>query len=354
MSKSSSGALTLLRRVVKSPVTRLVLFVVIIAGITMLVRGNMDFVSQAKNYFRHADPLWLLAAAGAIALSVSAMSEMMICILKSVDVRPKRRSVYALTLTCNSVALTFPGGTPISVAMGFREQLKWGASSVVASWYAVVSGVIATAGLASFGVVAVFALGAQINPWFLSFSLVGLIAVLVAIRWATKRAHRIEGLVVRVIGSFNRRFNRPEDQGIAQARDVLATLRTVELPVPRVLLAFCFSLLNWGADLLCLMFCLWAVGVHPSIASVMLAFVTAKIVGTAQVTPGGLGPVEATIVGTLVATGLSSASALAATVLFRVISFLLLAVVGWIVFFVQYASKASRDAILRADLPSEE
>ena len=41
--------------------------------------------------------------------------------------------------------------------------------------------------------------------------------------------------------------------------------------------------------------------------------------------------------GTLVATGMTSATALAATIIFRMISFILLAAVGWAIFLIQYA-----------------
>lgn len=324
------------RAIVANKWFRLGFFVALLAVVGVLLHNHTDFVRQAVGYIRRANPWWTAAAVAAIAVSISAMSEMMISLLRSVDVRPPRRSVYALTLTCNSVALTFPGGTAIAIAMGFREQMKWGASSMIATWYAVVSGVISAAGLAIYGLVAFYVLGAQLNGWTLIGSVAVLCALLAAIKWSASNLEKVEVVVLRLLGWGNRRLGHPENRGADKVANYIDTLRTVDLPLHRILIALMYSLINWGADWVCLLFCLWAMGVHPSIPSVMLAFVTMKIVGTAQVTPGSLGTVEATLVATLVATGLPSATAFAATVLFRLISFALLAIVGWIVFIGQY------------------
>ena len=50
-----------------------------------------------------------------------------------------------------------------------------------------------------------------------------------------------------------------------------------------------------------------------------LAFVTAKIVGTAQITPAGLGPVEAAMTGSLVAVGMTASSAFGVVFVYRII-----------------------------------
>jgi uncharacterized protein (TIRG00374 family) len=107
----------------------------------------------------------------------------------------------------------------------------------------------------------------------------------------------------------------------------------VELPPTKLLWSVILSLLNWVTEILCLLFCVHAVGATPSIAGVVLAFITAKLVGQAQITPGGLGPVDAALVGMLVgAAQMGSAKALAAVIVFRMISFLGLAIIGWLVF----------------------
>lgn len=294
-------------------------------------------MSEGLGYIGSANTTWIIVGIAFIGVSILAMGELMYVLLRSAGVPCKRSSVYALTLTSNSVSATFPGGPAISLAMIFREQHKWGASSVIASWYMVISGVIASGVLALYGLTAFYFLGAKVNPWTLVVSLIAVVVVLLVVKWLAAHLSHVERVVVRILRKVNHYRGKPLNTGIDKARESIKTLSSVDLPLPKLALAAVWSAVNWGADCLCLLVCLWAVGAHPNVASVVLAFVTAKIVGTAQVTPGGLGPVEATIVGTLVATGMTSATALAATIIFRMISFILLAAVGWVIFLIQYA-----------------
>ena len=58
----------------------------------------------------------------------------------------------------------------------------------------------------------------------------------------------------------------------------------------------------------------------------------AKIAGAVPVTPGGLGPVEAAMVAAFVSTGVDATTAAAAVVAYRIISFALMTVIGWIIY----------------------
>ena len=76
-------------------------------------------------------------------------------------------------------------------------------------------------------------------------------------------------------------------------------------------------------------------GAKAPIAGVVLSFISAKLVGQAQITPGGLGPVDIVLTSTLVAVaGLTSGQAFAAVIVFRMFSFVGLVGLGWIIFLV--------------------
>ncbi len=64
-----------------------------------------------------------------------------------------------------------------------------------------------------------------------------------------------------------------------------------------------------------------AVGADPRPALVLLAYVAAELLALLPFTPGGLGFVEAGLVGTLVVAGVSSPQALAATLLYRLATY---------------------------------
>ena len=72
---------------------------------------------------------------------------------------------------------------------------------------------------------------------------------------------------------------------------------------------------------------------------VTLAFIMTKLAGAAQVTPGGVGTVEAAAVASLVAAGMTLIDATAATLIYRIISFVLITAIGWVVHVICYAGR---------------
>jgi uncharacterized membrane protein YbhN (UPF0104 family) len=86
---------------------------------------------------------------------------------------------------------------------------------------------------------------------------------------------------------------------------------------------------------------LWAstksVGIHLSIVDIFIAFVAGNAALTISPTPGGIGAVEAAITGVIISAGVAPALALASVVLFRIISYWLPIIPGYIAF--RYAIK---------------
>jgi len=81
------------------------------------------------------------------------------------------------------------------------------------------------------------------------------------------------------------------------------------------------SLGKWGFEYLALVMAVRGAG-HPDTSSILLlAFVTASLLGRIPLTPGGLGFVEAGLTGTLVLAGVSTGDAVLATLAFRLVSY---------------------------------
>jgi uncharacterized protein (TIRG00374 family) len=78
---------------------------------------------------------------------------------------------------------------------------------------------------------------------------------------------------------------------------------------------------NTVFDYLALLAALRAVGAEPRPSLVLLAYVAAELLALLPLTPGGLGFVEAGLVGTLTLAGVSGHDALAATLLYRIASY---------------------------------
>ncbi|MBV8462118.1 MAG: UPF0104 family protein [Acidimicrobiales bacterium] len=74
-------------------------------------------------------------------------------------------------------------------------------------------------------------------------------------------------------------------------------------------------------DFLCLLFCTRAVGAHPRPSLILLTYAVAGVIGLVPITPGGLGIVEASLVGLLALAGLDGAQAVLATLAYRLASY---------------------------------
>jgi undecaprenyl-diphosphatase len=77
-----------------------------------------------------------------------------------------------------------------------------------------------------------------------------------------------------------------------------------------------------------------AFGAGPAFTSVAIVYLIGSMVSSVAPTPGGIGAVEATLIAGLTAAGMSSTSAVAATILFRLATFWIPLLPGWWAFVV--------------------
>ncbi|PRQ11851.1 TIGR00374 family protein [Corynebacterium sp. 13CS0277] len=340
-------------------IARWLLPVVVAAALVFFVVRYWDVIAQAAGKIRAADPAALAVACVAAAVAIAAMAEVNRSLLAAGGVRVPLRSCASLALAANAWSATLPGGQAFAALLSFNVMRSWGASALLCSWQIVLSATLSTMWLVALGVAAVFVLGASMS---LS-SLVATLAACVAVSWLVYLlAHRPELIIpvaTWVQGAINSIRRRPRDTGVEELIGQIRQLDAVHLSPARFLVTSVFSLLNWVADVVVLWACVWAVQGRPplweaaqdetTIMGVVLAFVTSKIAGTVQATPGGIGPVEAALTGTLVAAGLPATVALGAALVFRVVTFFALVAIGWVVYALVYVDvgktvRASRAA----------
>src|ERR1700758_766955 len=287
---------------------------------------------------------WLLASVLAAAASMHSFAQIQRTLLKSAGVHVKQLRSEAAFYAANSLSTTLPGGPVLSATFLFRQQRLWGASTVVASWQLVMSGVLQAVGLALLGLGGAFFLGAKNNPFSLLFTLGGFIALLLLAQAVASRPELIDGIGCRVLSWVNSVRGRPADTGLAKWREMLTQLESVSLGRRDLAVASGWSLLTRAFDVACPGFAAYAAGDHASIAGLMVACAAARAVGTIPLMPGGLLVVEAVLVPGLVSSGMSLPNAISAMLIYRVISWLLLAAVGWVVFFFVFRTEKADDS----------
>jgi uncharacterized protein (TIRG00374 family) len=124
---------------------------------------------------------------------------------------------------------------------------------------------------------------------------------------------------------------------------MLLQLESVKLSRRALSTAFSWSLFNWIADVACLAFAAYAAGGRPSLAGLTVAYAAARAVGSIPLMPGGLLVVEAVLVPGLVSSGMTLASAISAMLIYRMVSWIFISAIGWVVFFFVFRTEKDID-----------
>ncbi len=286
------------------------------------------------------EPQWVFVALGVEALSFVAVWE-----LQRIALQTKRWFPVATSqLAGNAFGRVIPGGMAASGALQYRMLVRAGLPGArIASSLTAVSALL-------FGAV-------------LALPLLSLPAILGGTPVASGLAHAaylgaavfvlmlIGGAAVfvwdRPLAAVGRTFERLANATFRRDRPVteLAERLIVERDTLRTAFgrrwqaAVLAAAGKWIFDYLALIACLRAVGAEPNPSLVLLAYVAASLLGMLPFTPGGLGFVEAGLVGLLILAGVGGTDAAVATLAYRLVSFWLPIPVGgggWALFRYRY------------------
>jgi uncharacterized protein (TIRG00374 family) len=302
-----------------------------------------DQLAKAWKSLLSANWWWVLAAVFAALASMHSFAQIQRTLLKSAGVHVKQWRSEAAFYAGNALSTTMPGGPVLSATFVYRQQRIWGASPVVASWQLVMSGVLQAVGLALLGLGGAFLLGASKNPLSLIFTLGGFVALLLLAQSVASNPQQIDGIGVRVLSWVNSVRGKPADTGLDKWREMLQQLESVSLSRRALSVAFSWSLFNWVADVACLAFAAYAAGGKPSLAGLTVAYAAARAVGSIPLMPGGLLVVEAVLVPGLVTSGMTLASAISAMLIYRLVSWIFISGIGWVVFFFVFRTEKDLD-----------
>ncbi len=302
-------------------------------------RDQLDFIADGIHRLRHAQPLPVALVVVFAFGAVAAMAEVMRLLIRAGQVRVPLRETYAITLASNAWSTTLPAGPAFSAVLTFQVQRSWGASVALCGYFFFLSSVISSMWLALIGLAGVFFLNADMALGSLLTTFALMLAATGGIFWLTSHPQTLQAWVRR--------------QGWLRAswREKIAAefsnLEAVRLSRRAFAGVSAASLAHRLGDMLALWACVWAVtGELPwlragenatTMAGVALAYLAAKLAGSAQVTPAGVGTVEAAIIAPLVATGMTAVDATSAALIYRLISFALVTIIGWVIYFGHYA-----------------
>ena len=136
---------------------------------------------------------------------------------------------------------------------------------------------------------------------------------------------------------------KPPLTGVRQWKHIVNQMSAVRMDRRDTARAFSWSLFNWIADVACLAFAVYAAGGKPSLAGLTVAYAAARAVGSIPLMPGGLLVVEAVLVPGLVSSGMTLAAAISAMLIYRLVSWIFISAIGWVVFFFMFRTETDVD-----------
>ena len=294
------------------------------------------WLAGAVDTIAATSPGWLVLAVLAKGVSMSGLAQGQRRLVgRGSERRPGLRSVLATAYAGNTISTALPlAGAGLSAAFTFRRYVAGGAPAAQVVTGLAVSWAVATSALTA--VLSAAAAASGQTGLLVTGGLGGLasvaavVALLVAVRsgrgqsWGaavgTRALRALQGVSRRPVG----------DPG-QLVRGALRQLGETRLRRRDVSAAAGHGLVLWTFDIACLGLALLAVGAELPLPLLVLAWSVGVAATSFSLTPGGLGLVETALTAALVTAGLSTTTALAGVLLYRVVSFWLVGAVGAVV-----------------------
>lgn len=246
-----------------------------------------------------------------------------------------------------AVTKAVPAGAAIGAALQFRMLAASGVRMATAGSTMAATSIVSTATLFALPFVALILafFGAPIPQGLVLVAWAGgiLFLLLVGLGVIAVNTDRplevVGGWIDKVATAVARRMGRQHRFSVAR---LLAERDRVKTALgERWGQALFASAGNWLLDYLALVAALQALDARPRMSVVLLAYGAAAVLGMIPITPGGLGFVEAGLVGALTLAGVPASDALLATLAYRLVSYWLPLPAGlgaYIAFRVRYGS----------------
>ncbi|UQX87286.1 flippase-like domain-containing protein [Jatrophihabitans telluris] len=240
------------------------------------------------------------------------------------------RRAVAVTFAANAMSVTLPAGPVISTGYTFRRMRGWGASAPVVTWGMLTSGVLSTLALTVIGAFGASLAGGADNFVVVAIEILGVAAAGIGLRRLARRPDLLLRIGTWAVRRANAVLRRPPLAGQERVGELLDELLLIRPRTRDWAIGLLFAGLNWLLDLLCLIAACRAVGADgPTLAVAMVAYASGMAASSLPLLPGGIGLVDGALLISLTHGGLQLSEATAGVLVYRLISLILVAAVGW-------------------------
>ena len=290
-----------------------------LAGLLLAARavtGSRAELFAGIRSLRQVSWTWLGAAVVAEASAFTALAFAQRRMLRAGGISVGVSALVRLSVASQAMGSMLPAGYLVSDVVVLRVLSRRGVSQLLTLWMLAVSGLLYIATLLLIGLV-----GAQLAPPAKNLPhlradaaiALGVVITVFVIGMAVARFREhpwtIHELAARMPGGQLKKVI---------GGDVLANVSRGRRGWG---VAFAWTLLWWAADITCLAVAFLAVGGALQWRALLIAYAAGQLAGMLPITPGGLGVTEGSMAVTLAAYGGGIATAVAAVLLYRLITY---------------------------------
>jgi uncharacterized protein (TIRG00374 family) len=326
------------------------LALLVLVGLSMVARGA---IGRSLSVVGHGNWTWMAVTGVLEIASMIAFARAQRVILLAAGGHIPIPSMAATATVGNAISFSLPVvGAGAGTAFTYRRFVRFGSDPASATW------ALGTAWLLSSVVWSLMLVLGAILSKDPAAAITGIVAgaiVVVAspIVFIAMRQTKLRHVAVTWVG----RFITPL-RGIAGRHDgtpaevvdrALGRFLSIRMTRGNWIQASGLTLLNWTTGAATLVTAILAVGAPVPWSKVLLVYCAGATAASFNITPGGLGVVEAALTAALIGTGMPSKEALATVLIFRAATFWIPVVAGWGIYALIHgnASSLSTDTSFR-------
>ena len=281
----------------------------------------------------HTAPSWVIACIVAQGLSMVFFALLQRQLLRAGGARLTVPWLLSTAYLANGVAVAVPViGSGMATTYAYHQLRERRVDPLIAKTALVLAGVVSAVAFAVIVVVAALLSGSPAAAVSTGVSaltcLLVLVAVLLALRASAGRP-LLRRFAARLLSAAQRVVRRPRGDPAQLTKTAMDQLSHFRLSPAAIGLAFTWGLFNWAADASCLVLSVKAVGLPVPWGGVLLAWSAGQGAASFSPTPGGIGVVEVAMTAALAAAGPRPADALAAVLLYRIVSLKTIITLAW-------------------------
>jgi uncharacterized protein (TIRG00374 family) len=312
------------------PVAKYVLSIGVLGVALWVLSSHTDELSGIPRVIENLDWWWVPPAVVAEVASFACLAMLQLKLLQRGGLGAPQLPLFKMSVAGQALADSLPAGTAVSSVYSFRWFRRFGADDTLAAWAmvgTVIASMVSLSLVATLGLALAAGQGASLD---LIPVLIGVLVIAVSVSVLFVHERPLFLVLSWGIRTSQRLIHRPRGDGLAAVDELVSRITSVDLNWRQFGTIVLWASANWLFDCACFAMMFLAVDSTIPWKGLLLAYGAGQLAAALPVTPGGLGAVEGSITIALVAFGGAHVTTVDAVLMYRLISFWLVLLVGWV------------------------